>query len=112
METLLRYFADEEIKECFCACLFTCYDLVRPDVALELTWNKHLRDFAMPYLIGILREYTGRIDALDKKTQRMNGAEEKNMSAANDYVPNYMRPHLASISPPGMGSWAIRDRRR
>ncbi len=44
VETLLRYVADNEMKECFCACLFTCYDLARPDVALELTWKKHLRN--------------------------------------------------------------------
>ncbi len=72
--------------------LYTGNDLVRPDAALELTQRKHLLDSAMPYLSGSLREDTGRINALDKKTQRKVEAEEKNMSAANNYVPNYMRP--------------------
>merc|ERR1712194_697379 len=67
-EALLRYFVDNDMKECFAACLYTCYDLIRPDVGLELAWRKNMLDFAMPFLIQTLREYTGRIDALDKKT--------------------------------------------
>ncbi len=83
VETLLRYFADSEIKECFCACLFTCYDLVHPDVALELRLEEHSLDCARPYLIENLREGTGRIDALNRDSEEEE-AEEKNKSAAND----------------------------
>merc|ERR1712151_839626 len=50
-ESLLRFFVDEGMSECFAACLYTCYDLLRPDVALELAWRKGMLDFAMPYLI-------------------------------------------------------------
>merc|ERR1712110_1077880 len=39
-ENLLRYFVDNDMNECFGACLYTCYDLVNPDVALELAWRK------------------------------------------------------------------------
>merc|ERR1719446_1265861 len=56
-ESLLRYFVDSDMKECFAACLYTCYDLIRPDVALELAWRKNMLDFAMPFLIQTLREY-------------------------------------------------------
>ncbi|CAE7775642.1 CHC1 [Symbiodinium microadriaticum] len=28
-ETLLKYFVDSDMKECFAACLYTCYDLIR-----------------------------------------------------------------------------------
>merc|ERR1712113_652334 len=99
-EALLRFFVDEDKKECFAACLFTCYDLIRPDVALELAWRKNMLDFAMPYLIQTLREYTSRIDALDKKTTKKEEEEEKNKSASNDYVPDYVMP---AINMPGMG---------
>merc|ERR1719158_489716 len=68
-EATLNFFVDNDLKECFAACLYTCYDLVHADVALELAWRKGHLDFAMPYLIQVLREYTGRVDALDKKTQ-------------------------------------------
>ena len=100
------------MKECFCACLNTCYDLVRPDVALELTQRKHLLDSAMPYLSGSLREDTGRINALDKKTQRKVEAEEKNMSAAYNYVPNYMRPIVVPGAHQAWATWQLRDRSR
>lgn len=35
-EDLLRFFVEEGQRECFAACLYTCYDLVKPDVALEV----------------------------------------------------------------------------
>merc|ERR1712100_328224 len=63
-EHLLRFFVDSDNKECFAAALYTCYDLVKPDVALELAWRKNMMDFAMPFLIQVMREYTSRIDAL------------------------------------------------
>merc|ERR1712060_447775 len=102
-ESLLRFFVDEGMKECFAACLYTCYDLLRPDVALELAWRKNMLDFAMPYLIQTLREYTGRIDALDKKTLKKEEEEEKNKSASNDFVPDYVMPAMMPGNLPGMG---------
>merc|ERR1712066_257222 len=93
-ESLLRYFCETENKECFAACLYTCYDLIRPDVGLELAWRKNMLDFAMPFLIQTLREYTGRIDALDKKTLKKEEAEEKEKSASNDLAPDFMMPAM------------------
>merc|ERR1711972_451911 len=100
-ESLLRFFVAEDMKECFAACLYTCYDLLRPDIALELAWRKNMLDFAMPYLIQTLREYTGRIDALDKKTTKKEEEEEKNKSAPNDYAPDYVMPMMPG-GPAGM----------
>eukprot|EP00928_Gymnodinium_smaydae_P000827 TRINITY_DN1030_c0_g1_i3.p1 TRINITY_DN1030_c0_g1~~TRINITY_DN1030_c0_g1_i3.p1 ORF type:complete len:1741 (-),score=474.00 TRINITY_DN1030_c0_g1_i3:126-5348(-) len=100
-ESLLRFFVDQGMKESFAACLYTCYDLLTPDIALELAWRNGQLDFAMPYLIQTLREYTGRIDALDKKTQKKEEAEEKQKSASNDYVPDYMMPTMPGM--PGLG---------
>merc|ERR1711970_1577318 len=108
-ESLLRFFVDNDMNECFGACLYTCYDLINADVALELAWRKGQLDFAMPYLIQVLREYTGRIDALDKKTTKKEEQEEKNKSAANDYQPDFlpmMGPGMPGFSPQlaiGMG---------
>lgn len=107
VEQLLRFFVDSDMSDCFCACLYTCYDYVRPDVALELAWRKNTLDFAMPYLIQVLREYTSRIDGLDKKTQKKEEEEEKNKSAPNDYVPDYMMPTMMPGGMPGMGNLAI-----
>jgi clathrin heavy chain len=110
-EILLRGFVEQGTKECFAACLYTCYDLLRPDVALELAWRNGMMDFCMPYLIQVLREYTGRVDALDKKTLKKEEEEEKAKSAPNDFVPEMMgmggmgMPGM--MGPGGMGMLAI-----
>mmetsp|Transcript_10525 Transcript_10525/g.29431 ORF Transcript_10525/g.29431 Transcript_10525/m.29431 type:complete len:366 (+) Transcript_10525:2-1099(+) len=106
-ESLLRYFVDNDMKECFASCLFTCYDLIRPDVGLELAWRKGMTDYAMPFLIQVLREYTSRIDALDKKTQKKEEAIEKEKSASNDFVPDYMANPMVAGLMPGFGNLAL-----
>lgn len=44
-------------KECFASCLFVCYDLIRPDTALELAWMNNMIDFAFPYLLQVFFIY-------------------------------------------------------
>lgn len=39
-EELLRFYVEQNERECFAAALFTCYDLIRPDVALEVGFPK------------------------------------------------------------------------
>jgi len=60
-EELLAYFLDKKAFDCFAACLFQCYDLLHPDVILELAWRHNIMDFAMPYLIQVMREYTSKV---------------------------------------------------
>lgn len=60
-EELLQWFLLEEKKECFAACLFTCYDLLRPDVVLETAWRHNIMDFSMPYFIQVMREYLSKV---------------------------------------------------
>ena len=52
-EELLKFFINVGDKECFAATLYTCYDLVRPDVALELAWKNQIMDMAMPFMIQV-----------------------------------------------------------
>ena len=61
-EELIAWFLEIGKKECFSSCLFTCYDLLRPDVILELAWRHHILDFAMPYIIQVLREYLTKVN--------------------------------------------------
>ena len=51
-EDLLRYFVtgSENNEASFAAMLYTTYDLIRPDVVLELAWRYKYNDYAMPYL--------------------------------------------------------------
>ncbi|KAL5974984.1 hypothetical protein ACLOJK_031660 [Asimina triloba] len=65
-EELLVYFIEQGKRECFASCLFVCYDLIRADVALELAWMNSMIDFALPYLMQFIREYTGKVDELIK----------------------------------------------
>lgn len=63
-EELLSWFLQENKKECFAACLFTCYDLLRPDVVLETSWRHNIMDFSMPYFIQVMREYLSKVSRL------------------------------------------------
>uniref|UniRef100_A0A4W6C566 Clathrin heavy chain like 1 n=1 Tax=Lates calcarifer TaxID=8187 RepID=A0A4W6C566_LATCA len=71
-ETLLQWFLEEGRKECFAACLFASYDLLHPDVVLELAWRHNIMDFAMPYFIQVMREYLTKVSAsLKSNTELM-----------------------------------------
>jgi clathrin heavy chain len=41
-ENLLRHIMNMQDKELFAAMLYTCYELVKPDVALEVAWRCNL----------------------------------------------------------------------
>lgn len=60
---LLQWFLEEGKRECFAASLFTCYDLLHPDVVLELAWRHNFMDLAMPYFIQVVREYVSKVSA-------------------------------------------------
>jgi len=67
-EDLLRFFVDVCDKECFCATLYTCYKIVKPDVALELAWRSNYVDFVMPYVIQYTRHLDDTLQELEKRT--------------------------------------------
>lgn len=62
-QKLLQWFLEEGKRECFAASLFTCYDLLHPDMVLELAWRHNLVDLAMPYFIQVMREYLSKVGA-------------------------------------------------
>merc|ERR1719261_1721907 len=76
-EALLQFFLEGKDKECFSACLYTCYQLVRPDMVLGIAWQHGYMNFAMPYFVQTMREYTARVEALDKKSAKKDEEEEK-----------------------------------
>lgn len=84
VEELLRFFVSVQDRECFAAVLFTCYELIRPDVALELAWRNNYYDFFMPYIIQYLRHAHERIKALEARTASLDVAhkEAENSAAA------------------------------
>merc|ERR1712106_1045659 len=86
-EELLAYFLDKKAFDCFAACLFQCYDLLHPDVILELAWRHNIMDFAMPYLINVMREYVSKVDKL----------EESEKTRADDTDSNENKPMMNMI---------------
>lgn len=62
-EELINWFLDNGNFDCFAAALFQCYDLLNPDVILELAWKHRIMDFAMPYFIQVIKEYTSKVNS-------------------------------------------------
>ncbi|KAG4920213.1 hypothetical protein JHK86_049026 [Glycine max] len=108
-EELLVYFIDQGKKECFASCLFVCYDLIRADIALELAWMNNMIDFAFPYLLQFIREYTGKVDELVKdKIEAQNQVkakeqEEKEVIAQQNMYAQLLPLALPAPPMPGMG---------
>ncbi|OIW04377.1 hypothetical protein TanjilG_32569 [Lupinus angustifolius] len=108
-EDLLVYFIDQGKKECFASCLFVCYDIIRPDVALELAWMNNMIDFAFPYLLQFIREYTGKVDDLIKdkieaqKEEKAKEKEEKDVIAQQNMYAQLLPLALPAPPMPGMG---------
>lgn len=107
-EDLLRFFVDEQQRECFAACLYTCYDLIKPDVAMEVAWTNGLMDSLMPFLIQTLRDYTSKVDTLmneRREAQEAQKSEEEKAKeqeqTANAYL--HLTSYLALPAPGGDG---------
>lgn len=98
-EELLAWFLDENNHECFAACLFQCYDLLHPDVILELSWRHNIMDFAMPYLIQVMREYISKVDKLEELENQRLEESAQNEQKPLVYAPE---PQLMLTAGPGM----------
>eukprot|EP00878_Enallax_costatus_P009783 GHUV01010216.1.p1 GENE.GHUV01010216.1~~GHUV01010216.1.p1 ORF type:complete len:693 (+),score=274.84 GHUV01010216.1:1211-3289(+) len=107
-EELLRWFVEAKEPECFAACLYTCYELLRPDVVLEVAWMNKLMDYAMPYMIQAVKEYSGKVDLLmseRKEAKEAVQAQQDNMQKAQAQANSFqMLMPLALPAPqmPGM----------
>lgn len=102
-EDLLRYFVEEGQRECFAACLFTCYDLVKPDVALEVAWTNGLTDMVMPYMIQFLRDITQRVDLLmheRREAQEAKKKEEESAKQQEQAANAYLHLNMLALPPP------------
>ncbi|KAK7748408.1 Clathrin heavy chain [Diatrype stigma] len=79
VEDLLRYFVDIGNRECYVGMLYACYDLVRPDVILEVSWRHGLHDFTMPYMINLLCQQTKEIATLkaDNEARKIKEAAQE-----------------------------------
>lgn len=68
IEGLLRFFCETSEKECFAACLYTCFPHISPDVVLELGWLNGYHNFIMPFFIQTFRRTHLRLKELEQRT--------------------------------------------
>jgi len=113
-EDLMRFIINMEDKELFAAMLYTCYELVKPDVALELAWRGNLYEYVMPYFIQFVKDLSSRIETVQKSTDDIKKKEQKNQEELSNQTimdplsldgmggfmfPN-MNPGIAALMPP------------
>ncbi|KAG9509753.1 Clathrin heavy chain 1, partial [Fragariocoptes setiger] len=80
-EELVRWFLEVKNRACFAACLFQCYDLIHPDVVLELAWRHDIMNFAMPYMIQTMYEMRTKIDELQETVEtKLEETKEKSVN--------------------------------
>jgi clathrin heavy chain len=106
-EELLAFFVEHKLTDCFAAALYACYDLLRPDAVLETAWTHGMLEFAFPYCIQVVREYTGKVDKMradaheDKAAADVQAKEAKDAQAAHNMYATLLPPAL-----PAPGDWA------
>jgi len=86
VEDLLRYFVNIGSRECYVGIMYACFDFIRPDVILEISWRNRLHDFTMPYLINILSQQTKTISLLKNEYEERK-ALEVNQQKKEDNTP-------------------------
>ena len=74
---LLNYFAQNGLKEFFTATTYTCYEYLSPDVVLELSWRYGYTDFAMPFMIQFVYDFSNRVETVQKKHEEREKKEEE-----------------------------------
>merc|ERR1712048_954266 len=56
------------------ACLYHCFDLIPPDVVLELAWRFDLMNLAMPFMVQTVRTLSTKVSQLEEGKKEL---EEK-----------------------------------
>lgn len=69
-ERLLRRVCNEGAKpEIFVIILMKCSTMLRPDIVLELAWRYKLTDYAMPFMILVMRNFSENHEKLAKSVE-------------------------------------------
>ncbi|KAI0987660.1 hypothetical protein GJ496_003725 [Pomphorhynchus laevis] len=81
-EELINWFIKNGLHDCLAACLYHCFNLLKPDVVMEIAWKNKMMDFVMPYFIQTTRDLTDRIDTLEKANKHLT-----KIAGDNDDIP-------------------------
>jgi clathrin heavy chain len=74
---LLLFFAQQGLREYFSVCTYTCFELLDPDYVLELSWRYGLTEFAMPFMIQMVKDMSARVEHVQKKHEEREKKEEE-----------------------------------
>jgi len=114
-EELLRFFVENIEKNscpksCFAACLFTCFELTRPDVVLELSWRYGLIEYCMPYMVQTFRTFNNKLDSLYQKIEmqekKIEDDQKKEQDEKNEQMNNAAKNMIGTrlmLTGPGLG---------
>jgi len=75
-EELLRFIMTRQDKELVAAMLYNCYELIKPDVAMEVGWRCGLQEYVMPYFIQFVRDMSAKVEGVQKSTEDIKKKEE------------------------------------
>lgn len=109
-EELLQFFVEKGLKESFAACLYTCYDLLRADIVMELAWRNGWMDYAMPFMIQTTRELMNKVEILEKanieRTEKEELKEKQEIAPVMGTLPG--QPLMLTSTPAwGQGGYAL-----
>lgn len=96
---LVRFFVDAALPECFAAALFTCYELVRPDVVLELAWRNRITDSMMPFMIQFIKEVYEKVHLLHSAEVKRTAVEAQAEAASAELGVQSMMMAQAQAAP-------------
>lgn len=57
--------------------LYACYDLIRLNVVMELSWRHNLNDYSMPFMINFMSQQATTIQELKKDNEERKAREVK-----------------------------------
>ena len=57
--------------------LYSCYDLIRLDVVMEISWRYGLSDFTMPFMINFMSQQASTIETLKRDNEERKAREAK-----------------------------------
>lgn len=80
--------------------LYACYDLIRLDVVMEISWRHGLNDFTMPFMINFMSQQASAIQVLQKDNEERK-AREKSQEKEQDQTPILGAGRLMITGGPG-----------
>ena len=102
---LLKFFAERKDKESFAACLYTCYEFIKPDVAMELSWRYGMTEMCMPFMIQTMRDLTQKMNTMQMKSDirdEKDKEEKKHEGEGTLDMNMFMGSNAMMIYQPGM----------